>query len=184
MAKEKQEKRVVVEQKHTKKMEQNWKTEQQKRELVEQDLLHLEKEILMHKKAAHAQDRDMDKLEREKQVERKGREKADGATKVALDEVKANERIAKNLETEVVAYKQEAAKQRKLIYQLEKDREKYGIEASEQRALYLQALEDAKLTETRLSELQKQVLGGDQKLKQQQQLYEAVRSDRNLFSKI
>merc|ERR1711939_359575 len=99
----------------------------------------------------------MDKIEREKQIERKGKEKADDATRVALDEVKSNERIARNLETEVVAFKQEAAKQRKLIYQLEKDREKYGIEASEQRALYLQTMEEIKLKEMRTNELQKKV---------------------------
>eukprot|EP00937_MAST-01D_sp_MAST-1D-sp2_P001126 g1126.t1 len=182
-AKEKQERLVANEKKATKKMEQKWKTEQQAKELVQQDVLRMEKEILTLQKAGHGQDREMDKLEREKQIERKGKERADDATKVALDEVKANERIAKNLETEVVAFKQEAAKQRKLIYQLEKDREKYGIEASEQRALYLAGIEDAKLSENRLSELQKQLLESEKKQKQQQQLYEAVRSDRNLFSK-
>merc|ERR1719201_1871594 len=109
--------------------------------------------------------------------------RAEEKTKRAVDEVKANERIAKNLETEVLSYKQEAAKQRKLIYQLEKDREKYGIEASEQRAMYLQAMEEIKLKEMRTNELQKKVTEGDTKLKQQQQLYEAVRSDRNLYSK-
>merc|ERR1719324_444398 len=35
----------------------------------------------------------------------------------------------------------------------------------------------------RTNELQKKVTEGDTKLKQQQQLYEAVRSDRNLYSK-
>jgi chromosome segregation ATPase len=100
-----------------------------------------------------------------------------------MDEVGANERVAKSLETEVVAYKQEAAKQRKLIYQLEKDREKYGIEASEQRANYLGAVEDSKLSDMRLSEMSKALAEGEKKMKQQQQLYEAVRSDRNLFSK-
>ena len=115
MAKEKQEKHVVVEQKHTKKMEQPEDRTAEAR-VMEQDLLHLEKEILLQK-AAHAQDRDMGKLEREKQPSER-QEKADGATKV-FDEVKANERIAKNLETEV-GLQAGGSQTAQTIYQLRK----------------------------------------------------------------
>jgi chromosome segregation ATPase len=126
---------------------------------------------------------EMDALEREKQMQMKHVQKADARAKKALDDVKTNERVAKNLEQELAAFKTEAAKQRKLIYQLEKEREKYGMEASEQRKLYLQAEEEAKLKEMRIHEMQKKLHEGETKLKQQQQLYEAVRSERNLYSK-
>jgi chromosome segregation ATPase len=182
-AKEKQERLVENEKKAVKKFEQKWKDAQHEKEAVQADLLRMEKEVLLHTKAGHQQDMALEKLEREKQIERKKKEAADDQTKLAMDEVGANERVAKSLETEVVAYKQEAAKQRKLIYQLEKDREKYGIEASEQRANYLGAVEDSKLSDMRLSEMSKALAEGEKKMKQQQQLYEAVRSDRNLFSK-
>jgi chromosome segregation ATPase len=47
----------------------------------------------------------------------------------------------------------------------------------------LQALEEVKIREMTIVDLQKKIQEGDQKLKQQQNLYEAVRSDRNLYSK-
>ena len=51
--------------------------------------------------------------------------------------------------------KSETVRQRKTIYQLEKEREKYGIEASEQRSLYVQSMEEVKLRDMRINELQK-----------------------------
>ncbi|KAJ0411692.1 hypothetical protein ATCC90586_002076 [Pythium insidiosum] len=126
---------------------------------------------------------EIEALEREKQMQMKNVAKAETKAKKAQDEVKTNERVAKNLEQELAGFKLEAAKQRKLIYQLEKEREKYGMEASEQRKLYLQAEEEAKLKEMRIHEMQKKLNEGETKLKQQQQLYEAVRSERNLYSK-
>jgi hypothetical protein len=46
-----------------------------------------------------------------------------------------------------------------------------------------QALEEVKLREVALVELQKRLGGGEGRLKQQQALYEAVRADRNMYSK-
>ena len=46
-----------------------------------------------------------------------------------------------------------------------------------------QALEEVKLREMAIIDLQKKIAEGENKLKQQQNLYEAVRSDRNLYSK-
>eukprot|EP00878_Enallax_costatus_P041321 GHUV01048012.1.p1 GENE.GHUV01048012.1~~GHUV01048012.1.p1 ORF type:complete len:148 (+),score=40.48 GHUV01048012.1:315-758(+) len=47
----------------------------------------------------------------------------------------------------------------------------------------LQALDEVKVREVALVELQKRITDGDSKLKQQQALYEAVRADRNMYSK-
>ena len=44
-------------------------------------------------------------------------------------------------------------------------------------------VEDVKLKEMQITDMGKKVTESEQKLKQQQQLYEAVRSDRNLYSK-
>ncbi len=51
-------------------------------------------------------------------------------------------------------YKMEAQKQSKLIYQLEKEREKYSVEASEAAAKYMGALEEVKLREMAIIDLQ------------------------------
>ena len=69
-------------------------------------------------------------------------------------------------------------------YTLEKEREKFGAEASDANAKFASALEEVKLREMTILDLQKKIAEGDAKLKQQQSLYEAVRSDRNLYSKL
>ena len=70
-----------------------------------------------------------------------------------------------------------------MIFQLEKEGEKYGAEAAEASAKYAHALDEVKVREMSIVQLQKRIADGDAKLKQQQALYEAVRSDRNLYSK-
>ena len=54
-----------------------------------------------------------------------------GATQKQLNLVKLHEQSKKNLEQEIQNYKEEAQKQRKIIYQLEKERDRYINEASD-----------------------------------------------------
>ena len=56
---------------------------------------------------------------------------AAGATQKQLNLVKLHEQSKKNLEQEIQNYKDEAQKQRKIIYQLEKERDRYINEASD-----------------------------------------------------
>ena len=48
---------------------------------------------------------------------------------------------------------------------------------------HLEALEEMKLRELENVDLLKQIADGESKLRQQQNLYEAVRADRNVYSK-
>lgn len=146
-------------------------------------IVQLNNEILTHKRHEEQLNVKIDSLKRASELGQKQIQREQKKCKAVADQVKANERSQKNLENEISAFKQEASKQRKLIFQLEKDREKYGVEASEAKAKYMQALEEIKLREMQKAELQKKVTEGEVKLKQQQQLYEGVRSDRNLYSK-
>lgn len=57
--------------------------------------------------------------------------KAAGNTQKQLNLVKLHEQSKKNLEQEIQNYKEEAQKQRKIIYQLEKERDRYINEASD-----------------------------------------------------
>lgn len=57
--------------------------------------------------------------------------KATSATQKQIDLVKLHEQSKKNLEGEIQNYKNEAQKQRKIIYQLEKERDCFINEASE-----------------------------------------------------
>jgi len=66
---------------------------------------------------------------------------------------------------------------------LEKERDKSGHDAANSKAKLIQIVEELKLKKNLISELKKENLELDAKLKQQQNLYEAVRADRNLYSK-
>merc|ERR1712139_320943 len=103
-------------------------------------------------------------------------------TRTQQDLVKMQESGKKTMEMEMQSYKGENQKQRKMIFQLEKEREKYGAEASEAMSKYMQAQEEVKLRDLTIVNLRKKIHEAETRLKQQH-LYEAVRSDRNLYSK-
>ena len=147
------------------------------------EIAQLEREIEQGRKHVEAERKKQDELMRERDILNKLKTSAENATSRQMDLVKVNENTRKNLEQEISGYKSEAQKQVKAIYQLEREREKYGGEASEATAKYVQSLEEVKMRETAIIDLQKKIVEGESKLKQQQNLYEAVRSDRNLYSK-
>jgi len=89
----------------------------------------------------------------------------------------------KKLENATRGYKIEAQKLNKIINLLEKEQEKYGIDASHAHAKYYQTLEEVKIKNNLINELQRRNAELNSKLIHQQNLYEAVRSDRNLYSK-
>jgi chromosome segregation ATPase len=127
--------------------------------------------------------KNIEDMAREKDLLQNNLRKTQNATQKQADLVKVQENTKKNLESEITGYKSDAQKQRKMIYALEKEREKYGQQASDATAKYLEALEEVKIRQMTIMDLQKTIQEGEQKLKQQQALYEAVRSDRNLYSK-
>ena len=98
-------------------------------------------------------------------------------------EMKNLENEFKKLENKIHGFKTNTENLNKVIKQLEKDKNKYGIEASQANAKYYQCMEKVKMKSTLITKLQKKNAEAEAKLKQQQNLYEAVRSDRNLYSK-
>ncbi|KAM3144477.1 hypothetical protein pb186bvf_003346 [Paramecium bursaria] len=69
------------------------------------------------------------------------------------------------------------------IRKLNKEKEKFGKQAAQTNAKFLHCQEEIKLKDNLISEFQKKNIETEAKLKQQQHLYEEVRSDRNLYSK-
>jgi predicted nucleic acid-binding Zn-ribbon protein len=64
-----------------------------------------------------------------------------------------------------------------------KEKEKLSMDASKANVNLMQMVEEVKLKKNLISELKKENIEFEYKLKQQQNLYEAVRSERNLYSK-
>ena len=83
----------------------------------------------------------------------------------------------------LLGFKNELAKLQNNMWILEEDRDKYCTEASKANKNYYQSLEQVKLKNNLIVRLQKKNVEAESRLKMQQNLYEAVRSDRQLFSK-
>jgi len=162
--------------------EQKVDTEHQK-ETLKNQINALEKEFDSSKKQQEVDKKAIDDLVRERDILNKNLLKAAGATQKQLSLVRLHEQAKKNLEQEIQNYKDEAQKQRKIIYQLEKERDRYINEASDLTQKVLQHMEDVKAREMQIFDYKKKIAEAETKLKQQQNLYEAVRSDRNLYSK-
>lgn len=124
-----------------------------------------------------------DDLVRDRDILSKNLMKASNATDKQQSLVKLHESSKKSLEQDIQSYREEGAKQRKIIYQLEKERDRYINEASDLTQKVLQHMEEVKVREMNLFDYKKKIAEAETKLKQQQNLYEACRSDRNLYSK-
>ncbi|RHY92989.1 hypothetical protein DYB35_005284 [Aphanomyces astaci] len=99
------------------------------------------------------------------------------------DLTKIKENTMKNLENEINGYRQSVKQQRDMVQQLVSERDRYDKEAEVANRKYRAAVEEAKLQDLQVTSLQDKITEGETRLKQQQNLYEAVRSDRNLYSK-
>ncbi|XP_053245246.1 cilia- and flagella-associated protein 58 [Podarcis raffonei] len=153
------------------------------RDTLKNQINGLERELEGAKKQAEIDKKAIDELVRERDILNKNLLKAATITQKQMNLVKLHEQSKKNLEEEIQNYKDEAQKQRKIIFQLEKERDRYINEASDLTQKVLHHMEDIKVREMQIFDYKKQIAESETKLKQQQNLYEAVRSDRNLYSK-
>jgi len=153
------------------------------KEQLKQELERLQKQLDSQKKLQDGDKKEIEELKRQKDILGKHLQKEKTDTRTQQDLVKMQEASKKTMEMEMASYKSENQKQRKMIFQLEKEREKYGAEASEAMSKYISAQEEVKLRDLTIVNLRKKIHEAETRLKQQQNLYEAVRSDRNLYSK-
>ncbi|XP_036919877.1 cilia- and flagella-associated protein 58 [Sturnira hondurensis] len=156
---------------------------EQHKDTLKNQILGLEKEVEVSKKQAELNKKAMDELMRERDMLNKNILKAINSTQKQTELVKLHEQAKRNLEEEIQNYRNEAQKQRKIIFQLEKERDRYITEASDLTRKVLMNMEDIKVREMQIFDYKKKIAESETKLKQQQNLYEAVRSDRNLYSK-
>ncbi|XP_059408731.1 cilia- and flagella-associated protein 58 [Carassius carassius] len=153
------------------------------RETLKNQITGLEREMEIAKKQMDTDKKAIDELVRERDILNKNMIKAANETDKQQTIVKLHEQSKKTLEQEILNYRDEAQKQRKIIYQLEKERDRYINDASELTKKVLENIEDIKLKEMQIFEYKKRIAEAETKLKQQQNLYEDVRTERNLFSK-
>ena len=99
------------------------------------------------------------------------------------DLIQMNINGKRNLNVEVSLLEQEIILQKKQITSMLNEKEKCEHDVENINQAYYTSLEELKLQELQIQELQNKIIDDQAKLKHKQTLYEAVRSDRNLFSK-
>jgi len=154
-----------------------------KRNELKTECSRLERELDTLKKQVESDRKHLEDLARHRDILTKKTMTAGNETEVQKQMVRSQEGRLKHLEQEIAGFKIEAQKQRKLIFSLEKERDRFINEASVSSQNCMQALEKNKVLDNQISDYKKKIKEAELRLKQQQGLYEAVRSDRNLYSK-
>jgi len=142
-----------------------------------------ERELELLRKELGLEKKKLAELDHERGMLTKLKTQAEKTTVAQSDLIKVNENSKRTLLQEVQGYKVEASKQAKTVFQLEKDREKYGLEANDANAKYMHSLEELRERDIGIKDLQKEIGESEGRLRQQQNLYESVRAERNAYSK-
>ncbi|RHY17441.1 hypothetical protein DYB25_005515 [Aphanomyces astaci] len=139
--------------------------------------------IEVERKQGESIKKTLDDLLRQRELVNKMLVRAADTAQGTHDLTKIKENTMKNLENEINGYRQSVKQQRDMVQQLVSERDRYDKEAEVANRKYRAAVEEAKLQDLQVTSLQDKITEGETRLKQQQNLYEAVRSDRNLYSK-
>ena len=143
----------------------------------------LQQEVDQLHKQNEADNSMIESLKRERDVLMKNVMRIDENTRILDGQITMQTNDAKKLKNEIDGYKKEAAKLALIQEQLNREKERYSREKSQAYAKYNQCLEEVKLSNTLIVELQKKNIEAEAKLKQQKNLFDTVREDRNLYSK-
>jgi len=153
------------------------------KELAQSSIEQLERVINDTQKLAEEDRKVVEQMKNSRNLLQKEINRAESNNKKQSNDLLVSHKANKEKDNEIVNQSKDVEKLQKKIALLEKEKEKYGINAAQANAKYFHALEEIKLKDNLISEFQKKNIETEAKLKQQQNLYEAVRSDRNLYSK-
>ncbi|VDL63101.1 unnamed protein product [Hymenolepis diminuta] len=156
---------------------------EQTRSKIRESIGAIEREILETRKAMKRDRKVCEDLTRQRDVLSKSLFKVQTQAAKQADILKIHEQSKQNLEQEISNYSQETQTQKDMIGMLEKERDHYLKEASCYTQKVLALMEEVKYHEMEIFDNKKKIAEAQTKLKQQENLYEAVKSDRNLYSK-
>ena len=112
-------------QKRLKQVEDQKAETEQEKEMLRSTIQTREKELEVAKKEQERDRKAIDELTRERDLLNKNLSMAAKNTDKQQGLIKTHDQSIKHLEQEISNYKDEAAKQRKIIFQLEKERDRY-----------------------------------------------------------
>ncbi|CAD7925331.1 unnamed protein product [Amoebophrya sp. A120] len=135
------------------------------------------------RKQADTDQKYTNEITRERDLLTKNVASGDDRGKKQAEMVAGHERQAEELEKEVLRWKLTTQNTNSRIESLEAMKDKYQRELTEAYQKFNQGQESLQSREETVADLNKQLADIKQKLHQQKNLYEAVRTDRNLYSK-
>merc|ERR1719409_1664607 len=140
-------------------------------------------EVEQRQKEVDISRKKIEDLLRERDILNKNVIKTDERTKKQIDLVKRQETQQHNRAKDIQRWKADAVELRKRIVDMEEQRQKYAVELLHANAKYFLAVEEKKQKDANLDKLRMQINEVKAKLDQQRNLYDAVCTDRNLYSK-
>ena len=155
----------------------------EKRDMVKKILYELEREIDEHNRIIQEDNKIVIDHTREQNAIRDTLSKA---KKINEEQDNERQKVIKEqqkLKRDAEAVKKEIFKLDGRIMNLKIEKDKKSDEANQANSKYDHLLDEIKLKDNMIAELQKKNLETEAKLKQQQSLYEAVRSDRSIYAK-
>ncbi|KAM7537507.1 hypothetical protein Aperf_G00000075879 [Anoplocephala perfoliata] len=156
---------------------------EQTRNKLREGIEAIDRDLLATRKAMESDRKVCEELTRERDVLTRSLFKMQNQAAKQANLLKLHEQSKQNLEQEIANYKQETLSQREMINMLEAERDHYLKEASGYTQKVLDLMEEVKYREMEIFDNRKKIAEAQTKLKQQENLYEAVTSDRNLYSK-
>jgi hypothetical protein len=157
---------------------------EKKRDDLQQKLKSLrENDALVVRKEIEVVEKQLSSLRIESEIVRKKQIGSERSARTMQDLIQININGKRNLTGEKKLLEEDIENQKDQIRLLLIEKERYEHEADITNQQYYTAIEELKLQELQLQELQSKIISDQSKLKQKQNLYEAVRSDRNLYSK-
>jgi len=151
--------------------------------VLKTDISGLTKELESMKRNAELHGKQIVDLLHERDILNKSGIKAEERTKQQVELVRQHEGQANTLHKDVGRWKIELQLKLHRIHELDRQREKSATELQMAKARYEDACEDLKNRDLHTAQLKKSIADVKAKLAMQKNLYEAVRTDKNLYSK-
>lgn len=143
----------------------------------------LTREIEWLRKQTEAEEASIIGLVRDRNMMKKSLHNVEDINNKNKDDLKSKDQTIHRLNEVIRTNKAHITELVKEMTKVQKESQKFCQEASKANANLMQMVEEVKLKKNLIGELKKENIEFEAKLKQQQNLYEAVRSDRNLYSK-
>mmetsp|Transcript_65390 Transcript_65390/g.156353 ORF Transcript_65390/g.156353 Transcript_65390/m.156353 type:complete len:869 (-) Transcript_65390:194-2800(-) len=156
---------------------------EESRNALRTEVVELSKMLETLKRQADQDTKTISDLLHERDILNKANINAEDGSKQQVDLVRRHESQADNMEKDLKRWKIELTTKMQRIHELEKQKEKYAADLSLARGRWEDAVEELKGRDQHMAQLKRSIREYRAKLGQQKNLYEAVRTDKNLYSK-